>query len=97
MGNSSASEIVKKVATTSPTTANSNRRSLENKKIGKMSSEEALAALIEAQMTRHQYNVVKLPAPDRFPCYSHVCLQGVHNNTVKRLVLLQIEVFYTIR
>ncbi|KAJ8879419.1 hypothetical protein PR048_020027 [Dryococelus australis] len=37
-----------------------------------MSGEDALAALVEAKLSRHQYDVIRRTVPDKFPSYKSV-------------------------
>ncbi|XP_017473241.1 PREDICTED: uncharacterized protein LOC108364163 [Rhagoletis zephyria] len=74
-GNIGASKLVHDVASCSPTRADKYRKSLLKSVVSnKLSSEEALAVLVEAGLSRHQYNIVKQAAPERFPSYTAVQL-----------------------
>lgn len=65
-GNLEASKLVHELTTASPSRASKYIQSFHESKVTKMSNEEALVVLIEAQLTRHQYNVVKNPLQKYF-------------------------------
>lgn len=75
-GNRIASHIVKEVTLTTPTRPSKYKmayeKSLKEKETGKMAGEEALAMMVNAKLSRHQYEVVRDSAADRFPSYKVV-------------------------
>lgn len=44
----------------------------QNRSVTKMSGEEALSVLVEAKLTRHQYNIIRSKNPEKFPSYKTV-------------------------
>ena len=72
-GNIEASKLIKEIMS-SPTRAEKYRKSLNRPVEMKMSGDEALSMLVEAQLSVHQYNVIQKSSPQRFPCYSVVQL-----------------------
>ncbi|XP_055903188.1 uncharacterized protein LOC129939232 [Eupeodes corollae] len=44
----------------------------ERHRTRKMSGEEALSVMVEAKLTRHQYNIIRAKDPERFPSYKVV-------------------------
>lgn len=72
-GNIGASKLLKEVVF-SPTKANEYMQCLGRSEEAKMSKEEALSVLVEARLSRHQYNIIKKSAPKRFPSYTAVQL-----------------------
>lgn len=81
-GKSEASQVIKDITTTTPTRASKYKaayqKSVSSKSDCSMSGEDALAVLIGGKLSRHQYDVVRTSAPDRFPSYKVV--QGAKKN-----------------
>lgn len=73
-GEVEASKIVKEVTLTTPTRARKYRKAFQmsQQKVAKMSGDEALAMMIEAKLTRHQYNVIRSKDKILFPSYKIV-------------------------
>ena len=70
-GKTDESKIVKEIIS-SPTRAKKYRKSLKQVSPQQLSAEEALSVLVEAKLTRHQYNVIRKAAPEKFPSYTIV-------------------------
>lgn len=72
VGQVSASKVLKDITTTTPDRAKKYRKSYKESlepKSCKMSGQEALGVAVEAQLSRHQYNVIRMSAPEKFPAY----------------------------
>lgn len=70
-GKTDASKIVKEIIS-SPTRAKKYRKSFQQVSPQQLSAEKALSVLVEAKLTRHQYNVLRNAAPEIFPSYTTV-------------------------
>lgn len=74
-GKLKASKIVKEITTTSPSDVDKIYKSFSNPStVTQMSREEALAVLVEAKLSRHQYNIISASAHEKFPSYSQLQL-----------------------
>lgn len=65
------SKIVKEIIS-SPTKAKKYRKSIEQVPPQQLTPDEALSVLVEAKLSRHQYNVIRKVAPEKFPSYKLV-------------------------
>lgn len=65
-----ASQIVKEIVS-SPTIATQYKKSFVNIS-QQLSAEEALTVLVDAKLTRSQYNIIRKATPDKFPSYTIV-------------------------
>lgn len=79
-GKTDESKIVKEIIS-SPTRAKKYRKSLKQVSPQQLSAEEALSVLVEAKLTRHQYNVIRKAAPEKFPSYTIV--QAAKKNVIQ--------------
>lgn len=71
-GNPDASKLLKDITATSPKRASKYRKAYKKsleKKLSMMTGENALALLIDAKLSRHQYSLIRKSNPDRFPSY----------------------------
>lgn len=74
-GQVEASNVVKEVTQTTPTRATKYRTAFKNYSAPKkrqLTGAEALAMCVEAQLTRHQYNIIREQDKDRFPSYKKI-------------------------
>ncbi|XP_030766971.1 uncharacterized protein LOC115890777 [Sitophilus oryzae] len=75
-GKTDASKVVHEVTATSPTRASKYRKAykelLKDRGPRLMTGEDALAVLVEAKLSRHQYNVIRMSDPEKFPSYKNV-------------------------
>lgn len=74
-GQPAAATVLKDITTTSPKRAVRYRRafeSAEERKNGKLTSEQALSIFVEAKLTRRQYNLIREPVKDIYPSYKHI-------------------------
>lgn len=72
-GQAQASKVLQEITNASPKRANRYRNAyikLLKKQV--MSGEDALAVLVDAKLSRHQYNIIRMNAPDKFPSYKIV-------------------------
>lgn len=73
VGQLEAAKLIKEVTQTSPTRALKYRRAFKAKqqhiKEERISAEEALSMIMDAKLTRHQYNIVRSKAKKVFPNY----------------------------
>lgn len=68
-----ASRLLKEITTTTPTRARRYKEAFDKKEqIVPLSGEEALSTMVEAQLTTHQYKVVRSRDPKKFPAYKNV-------------------------
>lgn len=71
-GNTEASKLLKEITTSSPQRASKYKKAYKTslqKEPCKMSGEDALALLVDAKLSRHQYSIIRQSNPDRFPSY----------------------------
>ncbi|CAH1108689.1 unnamed protein product [Psylliodes chrysocephalus] len=71
-GNTEASKLLKDITSTSPKRASKYGKAyktLIEKEPRKMSGEDALALLVDAKLSRHQYSLIRQSNPERFPSY----------------------------
>ncbi|KAK4881350.1 hypothetical protein RN001_004669 [Aquatica leii] len=74
-GQVQASKVLKDITTFSPARANKYREAYKkslNSQIQPLSGEDALAVLIDAKLSREQYNIIRKNAPEKFPSYKSV-------------------------
>lgn len=77
-GNPDAAKILKEITSSSPTTSSKFLKAYQssnNGKSEKMTGEDALALFIDARFSRHQYNLVRMSSPDRYPSYKVLQLE----------------------
>ena len=77
-GKIEASKPVHELTTSTPTRANEYREAYKKYKeeqSRKMSCEDALALLVDAKLSRHQYNLIRKSDPERFPSYTLLQLE----------------------
>jgi len=72
-GQAQASKVLHEITSTSPKRASKYRKAYA-KSIEKqvMSAEDALAVLVDAKLSRHQYNIIRMSSPEKFPSYKIV-------------------------
>jgi len=72
-GQTQTSKVLHKITSTSPKRASKYRKAYA-KSIKKqvMSAEDALAVLVDAKLSRHQYNIIRMSSPEKFPSYKIV-------------------------
>lgn len=71
-GQAQASKVLHEITSTSPKRASKYRKAYaKSQSIAKqvMSGEDALAVLVDAKLSRHQYNIIRMSAPEKFPSY----------------------------
>lgn len=71
-GSTQASKLLKEITTSSPNRAGKYRKAYKTsveQEPRKMSGEDALALLVDALLSRHQYNLIRQSNSDRFPSY----------------------------
>jgi hypothetical protein len=74
-GKASAAKIVKEISTSSPERANKYHKAFkahQKTTHTRLPGEEALSVIVDAQLTRHQYNVVRAKDKMTFPSYKSV-------------------------
>lgn len=72
MGQVEASKLVKEISFTTPKRAAKYRKAFEAHEkcvIRKLTGDEALSMIVEAKLTRHQYQTVRSHDKEKFPCY----------------------------
>lgn len=71
-GKRDAASVVKEVLTTTPTRASKYKKAyrlFQQTADDKVASNKALSVFVEAKLTRHQYNLIRELAKDKFPSY----------------------------
>ncbi|KAK5648374.1 hypothetical protein RI129_003266 [Pyrocoelia pectoralis] len=72
-GQARASKVLHEITSTSPNRANKYREAyIKSLSKQMMSGEDALAVLVDAKLSRHQYNIIRMSAPEKFPSYKIV-------------------------
>lgn len=75
-GEAAAASVVKDVTFTTPKRASKYKKAyLDSKKKQvhqQLSADEALSMIVDAKLTRHQYNIVRSKDKGKFPCYSYI-------------------------
>ena len=87
-GQTEAAKIVKEI-TASPSRAAKFRKNVICVKEKQMTPEEALVVLVEAKLSRKQYNVIRNAAPDKFPAYT--LLQRAKKKCYPKVETMQIS------
>jgi len=69
-GQIEAAKLLQEITTSTPKRASKYIKIYkESQTPKKLSREDALAVLVDAKLSRHQYNVIRMSAPDKFPSY----------------------------
>ncbi|KAL4152921.1 hypothetical protein QTP88_000754 [Uroleucon formosanum] len=72
-GQVEAAKLLKEITTSTPTRANKYRKVFKQSEAPKkLSGEDALAVIVDAKLSRHQYNIIRMSALDKFPSYKVV-------------------------
>lgn len=74
-GQTDAPKVVRDVVLSTPTRAQKYRKALKRSNDfndPQISADAALSMIMEAKLTRHQYNIVRYNAKNKFPCYSYI-------------------------
>jgi len=74
-GQVEAAKLLKEITTSTPTRASRYRKVFKKQSEQapkKLSGEDALAVIVDAKLSRHQYNIIRMSAPDKFPSYKVV-------------------------
>lgn len=72
-GKAEASKLVNKICTISPKRAYRYRKAYrESQVLQKLSGEDALVVLVDAKVSRHKYDIIRMSAPEIFPSYKIV-------------------------
>lgn len=73
-GKAQASKLLKEITTASPKRASKYRKAYRNslEPQQQMSSEDALGVLVDAKLSRYQYDIIRMSAPEKYPSYKKV-------------------------
>lgn len=73
VGQAQASKLLHEITSTSPKRASRYRKAyVKSLDAQPMSGEDALSVLVDAKLSRHQYNIIRMSAPEKFPSYKKV-------------------------
>uniref|UniRef100_A0A2S2QUF9 Uncharacterized protein n=1 Tax=Sipha flava TaxID=143950 RepID=A0A2S2QUF9_9HEMI len=67
-----AAKLLKEITTSTPTRASRYRKVYKKQSAQapkKLSAEDALAVIVDAKLSRYQYNIIRMSAPDKFSSY----------------------------